>query len=462
MAQDYSNIYQAQKAFFKTGTTKPAAFRIAMLEQLEQRIREHEQELTDALYKDLRKHPQEVYMTELGGLYEEIKEQKKNLRAWMKPKSVPTPLFLFPASSKIYPEPLGNVLIITPWNYPVLLTFAAVAGAMAAGNTILIKPSELTVHTSAVMEKMINDHFPEGYMHVLNGDGAEVVPALLLNFHFDHVMFTGSTSVGSKVMEMAAQKLSPVTLELGGKSPCIVAADANIAMAAKRIVWGKFINCGQTCIAPDYLLVEASVKDALVAALKKEIIACYGEDPRNSESYPRIIHARRFQTLASYLTQGTVIHGGQTDVSDLYIAPTLMEDVPDEASLMKDEIFGPILPMFTYQDKEEVLDRIEKNPYPLALYVFSGSVRTQKFFIDKIRFGGGAMNETILHLGNSELPFGGIGYSGHGAYHGRHSFDTFSHFKSVLKRGNLFEPAFRHAPFSAFKTKLWKYLLGKK
>ena len=461
MTQDYSSIYNAQKAFFKTGTTKPASFRIAMLEQLEQRIREHEQALTEALYKDLRKHPQEVYMTELGGLYEEIKEQKKNLRQWMKPTSVPTPMFLFPASSKIYPEPLGNVLIITPWNYPVLLTFAAVAGAMAAGNTVLIKPSEFTQHTSAVMEKIINDHFPEGYMHLVNGDGAEVVPALLNHFHFDHVMFTGSTSVGSKVMEMAAKHLSPVTLELGGKSPCIVAADANIPMAAKRITWGKFINCGQTCIAPDYLLVEASVKDKLVAALKEEILACYGENPRESDSYPRIIHSRRFETLSSYLTQGTILHGGQTDVSDLFIAPTLMENVPDDAPLMKDEIFGPILPIFTYTEKEAILEKIEKNPYPLAMYIFSASLKTQRYFIENVRFGGGAINETILHLGNSELPFGGIGFSGHGAYHGRHSFETFSHFKSVLKRGNLFEPAFRHAPFSTFKTKLWRYLLGR-
>ncbi len=457
----YQTIYDTQKAFFKSGATKPYTFRKQQLQKLETVLRANEALINEALYKDLRKHPQEVYMTEIGAVYEEINVQLKNMRNWMRPKTVPSSLFLFPAVSKIYAEPVGNVLVISPWNYPILLTLRGVAGAIAAGNTVLIKPSELSAHTAAVMEKIINENFDAGFLHVINGDGVTVVPQLLEHFHFDHVMFTGSTAVGKKVMEMAAKQLSPVTLELGGKSPCIIAPDANISVAAKRIVWGKLIACGQSCVAPDYLVVHESVKDKLVLAIIAEFEKGFGTNPQQHDSYPRLINKRRFEAVKRFLNDGNILYGGQTDETDLFIAPTILDNIQPDAPIMREEIFGPVLPVFTYKENAEVVELVEKNPYPLALYVFTGSKQTEQFFIENIRFGGGGINETILQLGNSELPFGGVGYSGHGGYLGKHSFDTFTNYKGVVKRYTWMEPAFRHAPFSSAKTKLWRYLLGR-
>lgn len=457
----YQTVYNAQVAFFKSGATRSLAFRQQQLKKLDAVLRANEQLIDEALYKDLRKHPQEVFMTETGAVYEEIKIQLKNMRSWMRPQTVGSSLFLFPAVSKIYAEPVGNVLVISPWNYPILLTLRGVVGAMAAGNTVLIKPSELSEHTSTVMEKIINENFDTGYLHVITGDGSTVVPALLDNFHFDHVMFTGSTAVGKKVMEMAARHLSPVTLELGGKSPCIVAADANLKIAARRIVWGKIISCGQSCVAPDYLVVHESIKEKLVLALIAEFEKGYGTNPQQHDSYPRLINNKRFEAVKSFLNDGTIIYGGQTDATDNFIAPTILENIKPDSPIMREEIFGPVLPVFTYKEEAEVVELVEKNPYPLALYVFTSSQKTENFFIEHIRFGGGGINETILQLGNSELPFGGVGYSGHGGYLGKHSFDTFTNYKGVVKRATWLEPAFRHAPFSLNKTKLWRYLLGR-
>jgi aldehyde dehydrogenase (NAD+) len=461
MASTYSAIYQAQVQFFNTGITRSYAFRKTQLKKLNRLIRQNETQINEALFKDLQKHPQEVYMTELGPIYEEIKVQLKGLYQWMQPQPVSSSFFLFPASSVIYPQPLGNVFIISPWNYPALLTIKSIIGAIAAGNTVLVKPSEISAHTAALLEQLINENFEPGFIKVINGDGATVIPQWLNHFHFDHVMFTGSTVVGKKIMEMAAQHLSPVTLELGGKSPCIVDADASIAVTAKRIVWGKFLACGQTCVAPDYLIVHESIKDKLVAAIIKEIEKNYGADARASNSYPRIINAKRFETLKAYLQEGRILYGGNTDEADRFIAPTLMDNVQEDGRLMREEIFGPILPIFTFKEKTEVLALIQKNPYPLALYIFSSSNQTARYYIDHVRFGGGAVNETILQLGNSALPFGGVGYSGFGAYHGKHSFDTFTHYKGIVKRATWFEPAFRHAPFSAFKANIWRKLLGR-
>lgn len=457
----YQTLYNAQVAFFKSGATRSLAFRQQQLKKLDAVLRANEQLIDEALYKDLRKHPQEVFMTETGAVYEEIKIQLKNMRSWMRPQTVGSSLYLFPAVSKIYAEPVGNVLVISPWNYPILLTLRGVVGAMAAGNTVLIKPSELSEHTSTVMEKIINENFDTGYLHVITGDGSTVVPALLDNFHFDHVMFTGSTAVGKKVMEMAARHLSPVTLELGGKSPCIVAADANLKIAARRIVWGKIISCGQSCVAPDYLVVHESIKEKLVLALIAEFEKGYGTNPQQHDSYPRLINNKRFEAVKSFLNDGTIIYGGQTDATDNFIAPTILENIKPDSPIMREEIFGPVLPVFTYKEEAEVVELVEKNPYPLALYVFTSSQKTENFFIEHIRFGGGGINETILQLGNSELPFGGVGYSGHGGYLGKHSFDTFTNYKGVVKRATWLEPAFRHAPFSLNKTKLWRYLLGR-
>jgi aldehyde dehydrogenase (NAD+) len=462
MSLPYQQLYDAQVRYFRSGATRPIAFRKEQLRKLEDVMRAHEPQIEEALHRDLRKHPQEVYTTEVGGVYEEIHLMLRKLDKWMRPKRVSHPLFLMPGRSRIYPEPLGNVLIISPWNYPVLLTFRVVVGAIAAGNTIIIKPSEVTSHTANVIAQIVNAHFPSEFMHVVNGDGAEVVSNLLLNHHFDHVFFTGSTAVGSRVMEMASRHLSPVSLELGGKSPCVIAPDANLTIAAKRIAWGKLVCSGQTCVAPDYLVVHESVKDQLIAKLIDVIEEAYGKDPQQSDSLARIINKKRFETLNSYLTEGRILYGGKAVAEDLYIAPTIMDQVSPDARVMKEEIFGPILPVFTYREKEEVLELIERNPYPLALYVFSSSGATQQYFIKNVRFGGGAINETVLQLGNMDLPFGGVSYSGHGTYLGKYTFDTFTHYKSILQRANWLEPSIRHAPFSSFKTNLWRRLLGRK
>lgn len=461
MSHSYQALYDSQKQFFHSGQTRSLAFRREQLQKLERVLRAHESDIEKALYEDLRKHPQEVYTTEIGAVYGEIHYMLKELRGWMQPKRVGHPLYLFPGSSVIYPEPLGNVLVISPWNYPFLLTFRVAIGAMAAGNTVIIKPSEISAHSAALLEKIVNTHFPPEYMHVINDDGARVITALLHDYHFDHIHFTGSTAVGAKIMELAAKHLSPVSLELGGKSPCIVSANADLAVAAKRIVWGKMVCAGQTCVAPDYLVVHESVKDKLVQQLILAFEKSYGKDPKSSESLGRIINRKRFDVLSAYLKEGNILYGGDTDPDQLYIAPTLMDQVSLEARVMKEEIFGPILPLFTYREPEELLLLIEKNPYPLALYVFSADRKFQHFLIDKVRFGGGGINETVLQLGNMELPFGGVSYSGHGAYLGKYTFDTFTHYKSMVKRATWLEPSVRHAPFSAFKTKLWRQVLGK-
>lgn len=459
-AAPYQSIVDQQQAYFQSGKTKSYAARIEALRALDKAVREHEDEVLKALYADLRKHPQEAYMTEIGPLYSEIRYQRKHLKRWMQARPASSPIALLPGSSTIYPEPLGMVLIITPWNYPFLLSLRAAVGAIAAGNTVILKPSEMSPNTAVILEKIISRVFEPGFFAVISGEGHTVIPDLLQHHHFDHVHFTGSTAVGSKVMEMAAKHLSPVTLELGGKSPAIVAADASISVTAKRIVWGKFLNCGQTCVAPDYLLVHKSVMEPMIQALKEAIQSAFGENPQTSESYPRIIHDRRFATLAGYLNQGNVIFGGQTDAADRYIAPTLLTDVSLDAPIMREEIFGPLLPIIPYQTDEEALAIIARNPYPLALYVFSRKASTQRRYIDDVRFGGGCINETILQLGNEQLPFGGVGYSGHGQYHGEHSFNTFSHFKSVVRKANWFEPNFRHAPFTNGKLNILRRILG--
>lgn len=462
MMNPYQHIYDEQVAFFKSGATRSFAFRKAQLQKLESVFRSNSKLIEDALYKDLRKHPQETYMTELGPTYEEINVQLKGMRQWMQPQTVHTPLYLLPSVTKLYPEPVGNVLVISPWNYPILLTFRAVAGAMAAGNTVLIKPSEQSAHSSAVMAKLINEHFPAGYLHVVEGHGVDVLPALLENFHFGHVLFTGGIEIGKKIMAMAATQLSPVSLELGGKSPCIVDATADIKMAAKRIVWGKLLNCGQVCVAPDYLVVHASVKEKLIEEIIFNIEKSYGKNQEANDNYGRMISDKRFEAVCKYLQEGTIRYGGQTNADDKFIAPTILEEVAADAAVMKEEIFGPVLPVFTFTEKEEVLQLIEKNPHPLALYLFTTNKKTEQYFIERVQFGAGCINETVYQIGNSNIPFGGIGTSGHGGYLGKFSFDTFTHYKGVVKKSNRFEPFFRYPPFNKLKHNLWKTVIGRK
>ena len=462
MNNPYQSLYDAQKAFFKTGETKTYEFRKQQLKKLENVLRSNSALIDEAMLKDLYKHHQEVYMTELGPTYEEIKVQLKGLLKWMQPQTVPTPLYLLPATTKLYPEPVGQTLIISPWNYPFLLTFRPVAGAIAAGNTILIKPSEQSEHSAAVMQKIINENFPAEYMHVITGEGTEVIPALLEHFYFGHVMFTGSTVTGKKIMEMAAKQLSPVTLELGGKTPCVVDETANIKMAAKRIVWGKLLNCGQVCVAPDYLVVHETVKEKLIEEIIFNIEKTYSKDQQQSDHYGRIINRKRYDAVVKYLKEGTIVYGGQTNATEKFIAPTLLENVIADAAVMQEEIFGPVLPVFTFREKEEVLQLIEKNPYPIAFYLFTTNKQNEKYFVKNVQFGAGCINETLYQLGNSNIPFGGIGTSGMGSYLGKFSFDTFTHYKGVIKKANWFEPFFRYPPFNKTKLKLWQLAIGRK
>jgi aldehyde dehydrogenase (NAD+) len=458
----YQTLYNSQVDFYKSGATRTLAFRKEQLKKLESLLRNNEKLIEEALYKDLRKHKQEVYMTELGPVYEEIKTQLRGVRQWMQPQTVETPLYLLPSVTKLYPEPVGNVIVISPWNYPILLTYRAVAGAMAAGNTVIIKHSELSHHTSILMEQLINQHFPAEYLHAVGGDGVTVVPQLLEHFHFGHVFFTGGTAIGKKIMGMAAKQLSPVSLELGGKSPCIVDETADIKMAAKRIVWGKLLNCGQSCVAPDYLVVHESIKDKLIQTIIKTIEESYGTDRETNDNYGCIINNRRYQSIVKYLQHGDIIYGGDVNEETRHIGPTIIDNVKPDSAAMREEIFGPVLPVFTYREKEEVLKLVDLNPHPLAVYIFSTSKATQDFFVEKISFGAGCINETIYQLGSSNIPFGGIGTSGHGGHLGKFSFDTFTHYKGIVKKLNWFEPFFRYPPFNKSKLRLWRLALGRK
>lgn len=447
------DIYKAQQAFFESGATLPYAFRKSQLKRLKQGIKKYENQVLDALYKDMHKHPVEAYGSEVGFLYVEIDHVLTNLARWMRPQEVTSPLEHYPSHSKILRSPLGLTLIIAPWNYPFQLLMAPLVGAIAGGNCAVLKPSELAPATAAVMERLISETFDPAYITLLQGDGSQVIPALMA-YRFDHVFFTGSIGVGKKIMEMAVPHLTPVTLELGGKSPCVVDDRVNLKVAARRIVWGKFWNAGQTCVAPDYVLVHSRVKAALIAAMEQAIVQYYGEDPANSPDYARIINAGRFDVLQDYIQQGRVVHGGRADKASLYIAPTLLEEVEWSSPLMQEEIFGPILPVITFDELSEAIQMIRSHPYPLSLYIFTKRASTRKALEEQLRFGGGCVNNTLVHLTNPELPFGGVGYSGMGHYHGRFSFETFTHAKGIMRTATWLDVPMKYAPF---KNKL-KYV----
>lgn len=447
------DIYKSQQTFFESGATLPYAFRKAQLKKLKQGIKKYEGDILDALHKDMRKHPVEAYGSEVGFLYVEIDHVLDNLARWMHPREVTSPLEHYPSHSKILRSPLGLTLIIAPWNYPFQLLMGPLVGAIAGGNCAVLKPSELAPATASVMERLISETFDPAYITLLQGDGSQVIPALMA-YRFDHVFFTGSATVGKKIMEMAVPHLTPVTLELGGKSPCVVDDRVNVKVAARRIVWGKFWNAGQTCVAPDYVLVHSRVKAALIAAMEQAIVQYYGEDPAQSPDYARIINVRRFDVLQDYLQQGRVVHGGRADRDSLYIAPTLLEEVEWESPLMQEEIFGPILPVISFNGLPEAIEMIRRHPYPLSLYIFSRRASTRKMLEERLRFGGGCVNNTLVHLTNPELPFGGVGHSGMGQYHGRFSFETFTHPKGIMRTGTWLDVPVKYAPF---KNKL-KYV----
>ncbi len=450
---------QQQRHFFESGATRPYAFRKQQLLNLKHAVENHEEEIYAALYADLHKSKEECWVTENGFFMAELKDTLANLKSWMEPEAVPTNLLNLPSSSKVMREPLGVVLIIGPWNYPFQLLFTPLMGAIAAGNTVVLKPSEFAPATAAVMEKIIHAVFPPEQVLYVPGDGATVIPAMMNQFAFDHVFYTGSTGVGKIIYKMAAENLVPVTLELGGKSPCVVEDDANISVAAKRIAMPKFSNAGQMCVAPDYILVHESKRVQLIEALKKAIPQFYGNDSSKEEGYGRIINEKQFNRIIQYLSDGTIVYGGKYDAASLYIEPTILDGVSVDSTIMRDEIFGPLLPILSFNTMEEAKAIIAKNPNPLAFYIFTGSSAKEQAWLQAVPAGGACVNTATLHLTNPNLPFGGRGFSGTGAYHGKYSFETFSHKKAVMKTPTWFDPALKYPPFTG-KLKLLKWLVG--
>ena len=446
------------RAFFEGGATQSYQFRKEQLTKLKKAILNHSDLLQQALYTDLKKSPEEAWITETGFVLSEISNALRNLQKWMAPETVSTNLLNLPSKSYLLTEPLGVVLIIAPWNYPFQLLFTPLVGAIAAGNSVVLKPSEFAPATSAVVKKIIDETFVSEYIFVAEGDGATVITALMDSFVFDHIFYTGSTAVGKIIYQAAAKNLVPVTLELGGKSPCVVEADADIAVAAKRIAMTKFSNAGQMCVAPDYLLVHETRKEALVAAFKKTLQQFFGDDPSLSDEYGRIINEKQFDRLATYLQQGNILAGGTTNRHQLYISPTIMDAVKLDSPVMQEEIFGPILPIFTFTTMEQANAIIARHKNPLAFYLFTSSNKKEQQWFRAIPFGGGCVNNAALHLTNHSLPFGGRGFSGTGQYHGKFSYETFSHKKGIMKTPTWIDPSAKYPPFKG-KLKLFKWLL---
>ncbi len=439
---------EKMRAYFESGATQSYEFRKEQLQKLKAAVVAHEVEIYAALHKDLRKSKEETYVTENGFFLAEINNAIKKLSGWMKPQGVGTNLLNFPSKSFIISEPLGVVLIISPWNYPFQLLMTPLIGAIAAGNCVVMKPSELAPATETIMKKIIESTFDKNYILYAAGNGATIVPELMNNFIFDHVLYTGSTAVGKIIYELAAKNLVPVTLELGGKSPCIVEADVDVKLTAKRIAMPKFSNAGQMCVAPDYVLVHESVKDALVAEMKKALNQFFGEDAQHSGFYGRIINERQFDRLEKYLNNSKILFGGKIDKADLYLSPTLLEITNVNDAIMQDEIFGPILPIIPFKTMEEAVAIIKQHKNPLAMYVFTKNSNKEKQWLNAVAFGGGCVNNASYHLTNHNLPFGGRGTSGTGSYHGKYSFDTFSHKKSIMKTYTWLDLWVKYPPFT--------------
>ncbi|MBK5431126.1 aldehyde dehydrogenase [Bacillus sp. TH25] len=438
-----SSIVNKQKEYFYKGHTRSVETRKNNLKKLYEGIQRFEDEIFQALKLDLNKSVHESFTTEIGYVLKEISFQMKHISSWSKPKRVRTALTHFGSKGKVVPEPYGVTLIIAPWNYPFQLAIAPLVGALVAGNTVVLKPSELTPNVSKVLTRMLGELFPEELVSVVEG-GAEESTALLKE-PFDYIFFTGSVGVGKVVMEAAAKKLTPLTLELGGKSPCIVHKDAKLDVTARRIVWGKFLNAGQTCVAPDYMYVHSSVKEQLIEALRHEIAEQYGKDALQNDNYVRIVSERHFERLCTFLQDGKPVIGGNYTKETLHIEPTVLTNVTWQSAVMEDEIFGPILPIIEYDKIEEVIETIQHHPKPLALYVFSEDRKVQEKVTSNISYGGGCINDVVYHLATPYLPFGGVGSSGLGSYHGEQSFRTFSHYKSILSQSTAFDMKIRYS-----------------
>ena len=455
--EQIAHILSAQNQFFQSGVTLAQAFRVKQLTTLKQAIHAYHEQIETALKQDLNKSVMETYVSEVALVLDEIDFMLKHLAHLMKPKHVKTPTSHFPAKSLIMYEPYGRVLNIAPWNYPFQLCIAPIVGAMAAGNTVILKPSEYAPHTSAVVAKLIAEYFEPQYIAVIEG-GVETTQTLLQH-QFDYIFFTGSTAVGKIVMRAASEYLTPVTLELGGKSPCIIDSTADIAQAAKRIMWGKALNSGQTCIAPDYVWVHESVKTQLVQAMQQAVTEMYGTNPLQNPDYPRMINQKHYQRVKAFLQDGTIVVGGDVNDTTLQISPTVLTDVTWQSPVMQEEIFGAVLPLMTFNNIDQVISDIKAHAKPLALYLFTKDSTVEDKVLNLVPFGGGCVNDTLMHIANHHLPFGGVGASGMGAYHGEFSFYAFSHAKAILKRGTWIDVPVRYPPYTPQKLAILRKMM---
>lgn len=455
--KEIQKIIKNQRTYFQSGQTLDLSVRQRALGRLKASIRRHEEEIDKALKADLGKSSFEGYMCETGLTLSEISYMQRHLKRFAAEKTVYTPLAQFHSRSFQTPSPYGVVLIMSPWNYPVLLTLDPLADAIAAGNTVVLKPSAYSPHTSAILEKIIRECFDPRYVAVITGGRSE--NSCLLSQHFDYIFFTGSQAVGKEVMKRAAEHLTPVTLELGGKSPCIVDKKANLKLAAKRIVFGKYLNCGQTCVAPDYIYCHKDIREALLTEIIRQIKKQYSEEPLTNEEYGKIINEKHFHRLCGLMEKEKIAHGGKTNPSSLQIEPTVLDRVSFEDAVMQEEIFGPILPVLTFSSIGEAIGQIVSMPHPLALYIFTRDKATAKKVISECGFGGGCINDTIIHLATSEMGFGGFGESGMGSYHGKAGFDTFSHYKSIVDKKTWIDLPMRYHPYLEINRKLIRFFL---
>lgn len=451
------NVVNQQRKFFQTGATLPVKFRIEALKKLKANILANEKEIAAAINADLGKSETEVFMCEIGLVITEISYMLKHVRKFAKDKTVSTPLSNFPAHSFVKSSPYGNVLIMSPWNYPFLLTLDPLVDAISAGNTVVVKPSAYSPATSAAIEKVLQETFAPEYVAVVTGGRAE--NACLLEQKFDYIFFTGSQAVGKEVLRHAAEYLTPCTLELGGKSPCIIDSSAKIKLAATRLVWGKYLNCGQTCVAPDYVLCHSSVKDQFIKAMAAEIKAQFGQDPLANKDYGKIINQKHFERVSGLINKDKVAVGGRVNAETQQIEPTVMDNVTWEDAVMGEEIFGPVLPVLTFDSYDQIYQTLNDKAKPLAFYLFTENRKLMKEFTSRFNFGGGCINDCIIHLATNNLGFGGCGESGMGAYHGKVGFDTFSTKKSIVNRKTFMDVPLRKQPYSGLKRKLLDLVL---
>lgn len=454
-----SEYFEEKRIFFDNGNTKSLNFRTAQLKALKKSLLDCENEIYAALNSDLGKSETESFFSEFGIVISEIDHALKSLKSWMVPEKREVPIALEPSSCEVRYEPKGVVLIISPWNYPIMLTAVPLIGAIAAGNCSIIKPSEDAPASSAIMKKIISATFEKEFISLVQGVGHELVPRLMTENIFNHVFFTGSTEVGREIAKLAAINLVSTTLELGGKSPAIIDDTANLKVSAKRIIWGKLLNAGQTCVSPDYLLIQESIKDEFIKYLIEAIEDSFGVNQLQSKDYPRIINQKRFDKVASYLNDGRILFGGDSDKTQLYIQPTLMDQMNPDSPIMRDEIFGPILPIITFKSNQEIIDMVRKNRYPLACYYFGKNKERESLVMNEIEFGGGCINNTLVHLGNPDLPFGGVMGSGSGHYHGWYSFECFSNTKGIVNTATWLDPDFKYPPYTQTKNRIIKTVL---